>query len=403
MKAGWQVKPLAAISKLFADGDWIESKDQSADGVRLVQTGNVGEGFFKDRGEKARYISKETFVRLRCTEIFEGDCLISRLPDPVGRSCLLPDTGERMITAVDCTIVRFDSSQFLPDLFVYYTQSSVYLNNVDKETSGTTRKRISRSKLGEISIPVPPVEQQQRIVTILDQAFEGIAKARANAEQNLQNARALFESHLQSVFSNAENNNELVVLSDLATDITDGDHMPPPKAENGIPFITIGNIVKDTRTIDFNDTFKVPAEYFNKLKANKKPKLGDVLYTVTGSFGIPVLVKDNKEFCFQRHIGLIRPKSDVSSEWLCYLLSSPQLLKQANDGATGTAQKTVSLKVLRGFQVPNLPIDKQNELVVELDAISKETQRLEAIYQRKITLLDELKKSLLQQAFAGEL
>ena len=147
----------------------------------------------------------------------------------------------------------------------------------------------------------------------------------------------------------------------------------------------------------------MPAEYFNKLKANKKPKLGDVLYTVTGSFGIPVLVKDNQEFCFQRHIGLIRPKPDVSSEWLCYLLSSPQLLKQANDGATGTAQKTVSLKVLRGFQVPNLPIDKQNEMVVELDALSKETQRLETIYQRKITLLDELKKSLLQQAFAGEL
>ena len=195
----------------------------------------------------------------------------------------------------------------------------------------------------------------------------------------------------------------MVALSDLATDITDGDHMPPPKAETGIPFITIGNIVKHTRTIDFTDTFKVSVEYFNKLKPNKKPKLGDVLYTVTSSFGISVLVKDNQEFCFQRHIGLIRPKSDVSSEWLCYLLSSPQLLKQANNGATGTAQKTVSLKVLRSFQVPRLPLDNQNKVVAELDALSKETQHLEALYQRKIALLDELKKSLLQQAFAGEL
>ena len=159
MKAGWQIKPLANICKIFADGDWIESKDQSSKGVRLIQTGNVGEGFFKDRGEKARYISKKTFARLRCTEIFENDCLISRLPDPVGRSCLLPDTGEQMITAVDCTIVRFDSSQFMPEFFVYYTQSNDYLRNVDAETSGTTRKRISRSKLGEIPIPVPPIQE----------------------------------------------------------------------------------------------------------------------------------------------------------------------------------------------------------------------------------------------------
>jgi type I restriction enzyme S subunit len=81
---------LADVCKVFADGDWVESKDQSPGGIRLVQTGNVGEGVFKDRGEKARYISEGTFGRLRCTEIFEGDCLISRLPDPVGRSCLLP-------------------------------------------------------------------------------------------------------------------------------------------------------------------------------------------------------------------------------------------------------------------------------------------------------------------------
>ena len=117
MKAGWERKPLADVCEVFADGDWIESKDQSSNGIRLIQTGNVGEGIFKSRAEKARYISETTFDRLRCTEIFEGDCLISRLPDPVGRSCILPNTGERMITAVDCTIVRFHSKQLIPEFF----------------------------------------------------------------------------------------------------------------------------------------------------------------------------------------------------------------------------------------------------------------------------------------------
>jgi type I restriction enzyme S subunit len=107
VKAGWAQKKLADVCDVFTDGDWIESKDQSDEGIRLLQTGNVGEGRLKDRGNKARYISADTFRRLKCTEIFPGDCIISRLPDPVGRTCVLPDIGERMITAVDCTVVRF--------------------------------------------------------------------------------------------------------------------------------------------------------------------------------------------------------------------------------------------------------------------------------------------------------
>ena len=192
-------------------------------------------------------------------------------------------------------------------------------------------------------------------------------------------------------------------LSELATDITDGDHMPPPKCEIGVPFITIGNINKKTRKIDFSDTFMVSHEYLKNLKPNRKPKRGDVLYTVTGSFGIPVLVDDDVKFCFQRHIGLVRPKQTTDSAWLNYLLLTPQAFKQANDGATGTAQKTVSLKVLRGLIVPRVPLPQQREAVAKLDTLLAETQRLESIYQQKLATLDALKKSLLHEAFSGAL
>ena len=157
----------------FADGDWVESKDQSLEGIRLIQTGNVGDGIFKDRAEKARYISEATFKRLRCTEIFEGDCLISRLPDPVGRSCILPETGERMITAVDCTIVRFKPNVLLPEFFNLYSQSVDYISTVAKECTGTTRNRISRSNLALTPIPVPPLAEQQRIVRLLERRVCG--------------------------------------------------------------------------------------------------------------------------------------------------------------------------------------------------------------------------------------
>jgi type I restriction enzyme S subunit len=272
-----------------------------------------------------------------------------------------------------------------------------------EHNKGTTIPSLVKSDLLQISIPVPPLPEQQRIVAILDAAFASIATAKANTEQNLKNARALFDSYLHEVFADYWKTCDLVTLTDLTTDITDGDHMPPPKAPNGVSFITIGNIVKDTRTIDFSNTFSVPQAYFDKLKVSKKPKYGDVLYTVTGSFGIPVLITENRDFCFQRHIGLVRPKPDINSEWIYYLLMSPQIVKQANDGATGTAQKTVSLRLLRGFQVPLVKLENQQITVKKLNAIQKETQRLETLYQRKLTALDELKKALLHQAFNGEL
>jgi type I restriction enzyme S subunit len=403
VRDGWEAKTLAEVCDVFADGDWVESKDQSPMGVRLIQTGNIGGGLFKDRVEKARYISEEAFTRLRCTEIFAGDCLISRLPDPVGRSCLLPETGDRTITAVDCTIARFNPRCLLPKFFNYVSQSDAFLKAVDAETTGTTRKRISRSRLGQVEIPVPPLDEQRRIVGILDEAFDGIAIAKANAERNLQNARAIFESQLQTVFAKAWRCCELVTLSDLAIDITDGDHMPPPKSATGVPFITIGNVAKDTRKIDFTNTFMVPRSYFNGLKPNKRPKRGDVLYTVTGSFGIPVILSETVEFCFQRHIGLVRPKPETNSAWLYYLLLSPQVFQQANDGATGTAQKTVSLNALRGFKVPKASPGQQQEAAAELDALSAETRLLESRYARKLASLEELKRSLLHQAFTGQL
>ena len=269
--------------------------------------------------------------------------------------------------------------------------------------SGLTVPKLNQGSLREIPIPLPPLPEQHRIVALLDAAFDGIATARANAEKNLHNARALFESHLQSVFTEAWQAGELVTLAELATDITDGDHMPPPKAPSGVPFITIGNVMKDVRKIDFSNTFMVPKEYFDGLKPNKKPRIGDVLYTVTGSFGIPVLIDEQRDFCFQRHIGLVRPKADVSSEWLFYLLMSPQVFQQANVGATGTAQKTVSLKVLRGFKVPRIPLIMQKAATSTLNNLANETQRLESLYQRKLDALDALKQSLLHQAFSGAL
>ena len=198
---GWVEKNLGDLCEVFADGDWVESKDQSSEGIRLIQTGNVGQGVFKDRADKARYISEATFKRLRCTEIFDGDCLISRLPDPVGRSCILPDTGERMITAVDCTIVRFDQKQLLSKFFNHYSQSDDYIRTVAKECTGTTRNRISRSNLALTTIPVPPIAEQKRLASEFDSMREETQRLARLYELKHAALAALKKSLLHQAFS----------------------------------------------------------------------------------------------------------------------------------------------------------------------------------------------------------
>ena len=130
------------VCTVFADGDWIESKDQADDGIRLIQTGNVGNGVYLDKGERARYIDEETFIRLNCTEVLPNDILISRLPDPVGRACIIPDGLGKSITAVDCSIVRL-KSHVLPEFFVAYTMTTLYSRQKDRPESRSARIRLT--------------------------------------------------------------------------------------------------------------------------------------------------------------------------------------------------------------------------------------------------------------------
>jgi len=399
MKVGWQTKTLGELAEVFADGDWVESKDQSTEGVRLIQTGNVGEGFFKDRGDKARYISEATFKRLRCTEIFEGDCLISRLPDPVGRCCLLPDTGERMITAVDCTIVRFDSKQIIPVFFNYYSQSTDYLDAVDAETSGTTRNRVSRANLGKIAVPVPPLPEQQRIVGILDDAFDSIATATATAEQNLQNARALFESHLQSVFTQRGEGWVVKKVSEVAKHSL-GKMLDKAKNKGELqPYLR--NINVRWFNFDLSDLLQMP---FWPSESDKYTAVkGDVLICEGGYPGRAAIWNENYPVYFQKALHRVRFHEPEHNKWFLYYLYVQDMSGELKQHFSGTGIQHFTSEVLARFEIPLPPLQELRKAVAKFDELAEETQRLESLYQRKLAALDELKKSLLHQAFSGAL
>ena len=163
----WEQRKLSSLCDKFTDGDWIEAKDQSNSGVRLIQTGNVGVAEYLDKPNNKKWVSNYTFETLHCEEVFEGDILISRLPEPAGRACIVPNLGTKMITAVDCTIVRVSentSNRFL----LQYLSSQKYFNEVNACLAGGTRQRISRSNLAAFDVPIPPsLEEQESIGTFL--------------------------------------------------------------------------------------------------------------------------------------------------------------------------------------------------------------------------------------------
>lgn len=402
----WPTASLADVSKVFRDGDWIESKDQSSEGIRLVQTGNVGEGFFKDRRDKARFISEATFDRLNCTEVLPSDILMSRLPDPVGRSCIIPETGDKMITAVDCTIVRPDPERLHPSFLVYYSQSRDYQRNVEERCTGTTRKRISRKNLGRLPIPLPPLEEQKRIVAVLDRAFAALDRARALAEANLADAEELFENGCNEVFEALSAEFPGQCLADLASKITKGSS---PKWQGfsyvekpGILFVTSENVLANA--MSFAKT-KYVEEEFNIKDGKSILKNGDVLTNIVGaSIGRTAVFERDDNANINQAVCLIRCKAELlRNHFLAYLLNSPYFKRLLHEGEVNMARANLSLTFFREFKVPLPPVPFQDEIVRKIDDLRLKAEAIQQKYTLQLSDLADLRQSILQKAFTGEL
>lgn len=188
---------------------------------------------------------------------------------------------------------------------------------------------------------------------------------------------------------------EKVKLGDICESISDGDHLPPPKSVNGIPFVTISN-VNSSNQFDFKNTMFVPQEYYEKLDEKRKPRINDILYSVVGSFGIPVFIKENRPFVFQRHIAILRPnESQIHPRYLYYKMLSKDFYMKADAVAIGAAQRTISLTSLRNMEISIPCKDSQKRIA---DILSAYDDLIEN-NQKQIKLLEEAAQRLYKQWF----
>lgn len=251
--------------------------------------------------------------------------------------------------------------------------------------------------------PLPPLEEQWRIVRKLDTLSARSATARTHLTAIEKLVERYKSGFIKEVFARLAEGRPQSTLSRACLSVTDGDHQAPPKAEMGVPFITISAM--NSGEIDLNKATRyVPESYFNELKSERRPQVGDILYSVTGSIGIPAPVLSPDPFVFQRHIAILRPDpSQMRSEYLRFVLLSPQISDQAVNCATGIAQLTIPLRGLRAFSFPLPSLDEQNEIVRRIETAFAKIDRLAAEAEKALKLTDRLDQRILAKAFAGEL
>ncbi|TAJ64228.1 restriction endonuclease subunit S [Brevundimonas sp.] len=402
---GWALAPFEALFDRLQYGLTAKAS-ADASGTRFLRITDIQDGQvnwetvpgLSSQADIERYIlSDGDFVFARSGSV-EKAARLKAPPESVFASYLI--RGRPMEPA-------------LGDWLAYFVSSSDYLDQIAARAAGIGMSNVSAEKLKSVALALPPLAEQQRIVAKLDILAARTARARADLDRIPALAARYKLAVLAKAFSGeltaewrAENDvDEAQVLSlqDLCETITDGDHQAPPKADSGVPFITIGAMndgrLDLTRAVRF-----VPRGYFQALKPSRVARRGDVLYSVTGSFGIPALVDTDDEFVFQRHIAILKPlQARVSGHFLSLMLGAPQVLEQATAVATGTAQLTVPLTGLRQFQLSAPSLREQDEILRAVSNALAEIDRVTAEAAAARRLLDRLYQAVLAKAFRGEL
>jgi type I restriction enzyme S subunit len=394
MKKGWQTKNLGDLCDVVGGGTPPKDKPAFYSGeipwatVRDMRQDVITETEFR--------ITKDA-VKSSATNIIPSGNVVIATRVGLGKVCLL---GQDTAINQDLRGIVPRSDKTLAVRYLYWWLKSIS-DVIVAEGTGATVQGVKLPFVKSLQIPVPPLAEQQRIVGLLDEAFEGLATAKANAEKNLQNARALFESHLQSVFTQRGPGWKQKTLEEIATTFGRGKskHRPrnEPKLYGGeYPFIQTGDI----RNADhFITEYSQSYSELGLAQSKLWPK-GTICITIAANIAETAIL--GFDACFPDSvIGVVANPKEAEVGFIEYLLQSFKARIQAL--GKGSAQANINMGTFENERFPFPPVAEQKQIVERLDDLSEETQRLARLYERKLAALEALKKSLLHHAFAGEL
>ena len=348
-----------------------------------------------DRFDNVRYfVDEEKFNEMKRFELNSGDLIMS-CSGTIGKIAIVPDNIQRGI--INQALLILSPNKKVSNIYLkLWLQSENFQDSLKKYTKGAAIKNVASVKiLKNIEISLPPLHQQKQIVAVLDKAFAAIDTAKVNAEQNLQNAKELFASYLQNVFENKGDDWEEVALGKLC-ELTRG-HNPPkskfidePK-ENYVRFYQIRDGWSDKYMVYVPDTTKLHKVVPTDMLMVAYRHIGRVFRGVTGAFNVALCKISNTS------------RDRLDDDFLFYMIPTDIIKGELMKRSERSLIPSMSVNHLKEIVIPLPPITEQEEIVQKLDALLSETKKIEAIYTQKIADLEEMKKSVLQKAFSGQL
>ncbi len=383
------------------------------------------------------------YVRNEKQYLLAGDTLISTANslELVGKVAHLHTLEQRATLGAFIAAIR--PSAAVAPKYLYLALAAPSSQEQIRATASTTTNisNISVKKLLAMELHLPSLPTQHRIVAEIEEKLSRLDAAQAallRAQANLKRYRlSVLNAAITGAYSEPVKSSNAYLLKLLATHksewrgrgkykepatpnvpkgaqlpsgwvwasldqlllhVTDGDHQAPPQTAQGIPFLVIGNVRRGK--IDLSDTRFVSTDYFNQLDSARVPRKGDLLYTLVGSYGIPVPVDVDEAFCIQRHMGILRPHSLSPMAYLQLAMASDFVFRQATAVSTGTAQRTVPLAGLRRMAIPLPPPELQNQIVEDAERRLSLIDRTEQTLRTQLERAKRLRQSILQQAFS---
>lgn len=388
MKKGWQTKRLADVLELQNGYAFDSTGFNPTGGLPLIRIRSLKAGIETETRYNGDYDQKYV--------VKAGDLLIG-MDGEFG--CYEWKGGPALLNQRVCRLHGF-SGELIPR-FLFYGVND-YLKAIEEVTGYTTVKHISSKQILDIVFPVPPLPEQQRVVGILDEAFESLDTAKANAEKNLGNARALFESHLQAVFTKRGSGWVDRQLASLCHEITVG-HVGPMKTQykdRGVPFLRSQNI--RPFEVSMENAMFIDESFHRSLKKSQL-RPGDLAIVRTGYPGTAAVIPPELPDSNCSDLVIVRPSKEVNPHFLAAFFNSAFGKQLVLGKIVGAAQKHFNITAAKEVMLHVPPTSEQSTIIAMVDDIRAETQRLAGIYERKLAALDALKKSLLHQAFTGEL
>ncbi|MDC5558417.1 restriction endonuclease subunit S [Acinetobacter baumannii] len=384
---------LLSDAEIFVDGDWVESKDQDPDGdVRLIQLADIGDGFYIDKS--SRFLNSDTAKRLKCTYLKEGDVLVARMPDPLGRACIFPKHDMPCVTVVDVCIIRPNLKKIDNKWLMYSINSPIIRRQINEYITGTTRQRISRGNLSKIKISVPPLAEQRRIASVLDKADE----LRKKRQQAIEKLDQLLHATFIDMFGDPVSNPKgwkLGVLGDLGTlDRGISKHRPrgaPELLGGSHPLIQTGDVA---RSLGYIRSYVSTYSDLGLAQSKKWPK-GTLCITIAANIANTGIL--TFEACFPDSIvGFTANKSSNVEFVQGLFFFFKQILEEK---APQSAQKNINLAILRELEVPIPPMRLQEKWSKIALSIEDQKQKL----YKQLDIENQLFSSLQNQAFNGTL